>query len=91
MKIYKEWCVPPDKLKQLERRSRQWSCCGPSTIDEKAHSVGNISLPKSMSHHELELRWDGIIWLGDFNSRIEGYQHEGKDSHYSVLSALERG
>jgi len=84
--------VPPDKLKLLERRSRMWSCCGPSMVDEKAHeATGNISLPKAMSHHELELRWDGIIWLGDFNSRIEGFLQEGKDSHYSVLSALERG
>jgi hypothetical protein len=48
-------------------------------------------MPKMMSPHELEVRWDGIIWLGDFNSRVEGYGMEGKDGQYSVLSACERG
>jgi hypothetical protein len=36
MQIYKSWCVPPEKLSQLERRTN-WLCCGPTGVDEKAH------------------------------------------------------
>lgn len=63
-------------------------------VDEKAihpKDYSSLSLPKQLSPHEIEARWDGVIWLGDFNSRIEGYTVDGKSSHDSVLAAVERG
>ena len=47
-----------------------------------------------MSLHEIETRWDGIIWLGDFNSRIEGFRHDDDmimGAGNPVMQAMEQG
>lgn len=52
------------------------------------------------SQHEIEKKWDAVVWLGDFNSRVEGYRYEPQKTKKgmkvpsekeSTFLALERG
>ena len=42
------------------------------------------------NRYSIEQRWDAVIWMGDFNSRIEEFNYHSLDEDKSIFEAIKR-
>jgi len=47
-------------------------------------------MEKMGNRYSIEQRWDAVIWMGDFNSRIEEFSYHGLDEDKSIFEAIRR-
>jgi endonuclease/exonuclease/phosphatase family metal-dependent hydrolase len=40
------------------------------------------------SRYSIEQRWDAVVWMGDFNSRIEEFNYHRMDTERSIFEAI---
>lgn len=45
---------------------------------------------KMGSRYSIEQRWDAVVWMGDFNSRIEEFKYHRLDNEKSIFEAIKR-